>query len=217
MLSASVAPVHEAYGPPEAAGTAKFALMMDTFFDCLNVRSASEHKFKRKPYLAPYKSLVDERFSWLEKEFLPFFEEWRISTKNRAGNYTPNARSKMFISWQTYEGLQITSLAAIEATKFLLTEGVEYVLTERFCQDPVEEYFGNQRKLGHRSDNPDMFTSGHNTNTLRIQQEGERTKKRHGGMFQKMLFPNERHHILKSMFNTTIIAKISWHPHQIIP
>ena len=49
---------------------------------------------------------------------------------------------------------QITTLASIEATKFLLTEGFDFVLTERFCQDPVEEYFGNQRKLGRRSDNP---------------------------------------------------------------
>ena len=28
----------------------------------------------------------------------------------------------------------------IEICKFLLQEGMEYVLTERFCQDPVEEY-----------------------------------------------------------------------------
>ena len=40
--------------------------------------------------------------------------------------------------------------------KFLLGEGMEYVLTERFCQDTLEEYFGNQRKLGRRSDNPDV-------------------------------------------------------------
>ena len=77
------------------------------------------------------------------KEFLPFFDEWQRSAKNRIGNYTPKARSKMFISWQTYESLQITSFAAIEAIKFLLSEGVDYVLTERFCQDPVEEFFGN--------------------------------------------------------------------------
>ena len=56
----------------------------------------------------------------------------------------------MFLSWQTYEGLQITTLAVIEETKFLLTEGCEFVLTVRFCQDPVEEYFGNQGKLGRR-------------------------------------------------------------------
>lgn len=35
----------------------------------------------------------------------------------------------------------MTAHSAIEATKFLLQEGTEFVLTERFCQDPVEEYF----------------------------------------------------------------------------
>ena len=144
VLSAFVAAVLKEFGPPEAAGTAKFALMMVKFFDCLNVRSDSEHKRKRKPYLAPYTSMVDERFFWFEHEFLPYFKAWMESTINRVGNFTPNARSKMFISWQTYEGLQITTLAAIEAIKFLLSEGLDFVLTERFCQDPVEEYFGNQ-------------------------------------------------------------------------
>ena len=46
---------------------------------------------------------------------------------------------------------------------------MEFVLTERFCQDPVEEYFGNQRGLGRRSDNPDLKTFGYNDNTIRIQ------------------------------------------------
>ena len=41
----------------------------------------------------------------------------------------------MFISWQTYEGCKITVNAVIEIRKFLLQEGMEYVLTERFCQD----------------------------------------------------------------------------------
>ena len=45
----------------------------------------------------------------------------------------------------TFEGFKITVHSAIKATKFLLEEGMEYVLTERFCQDPVKEYFGNQR------------------------------------------------------------------------
>lgn len=75
----------------------------------------------------------------------------------------------MFLSWQTYEGLQITAHSAVEATNFLLGEGMEYVLTERFCQDSVEEYFGNQRKLGRRSDNPDMRTFGYNNNTIMVQ------------------------------------------------
>ena len=75
----------------------------------------------------------------------------------------------MFISRQTYEGFKITVNAVIEIRKFLLPEGMEYVLTERFSQDPVEEYFGSQRKLGRRNDNPDICTFGYNDNTIRVQ------------------------------------------------
>lgn len=49
----------------------------------------------------------------------------------------------MFLSWQTYEGLKITVNSVIEATKFLLQEGMDFVLTERFCQDPEEEFLGS--------------------------------------------------------------------------
>ena len=75
----------------------------------------------------------------------------------------------MFLSWQTHEGMKITAHSVIEATKFLLREGTEFVLTERFCQDPLEEYFGNQCKLGRRSDNPDIRAFGYNANPIRIQ------------------------------------------------
>jgi hypothetical protein len=61
VLSSTVATVLKAFGPPEAAGTAKLCEMVDVFFDCLNVRSRTEHIRKRKPFLAPYTSLQDER------------------------------------------------------------------------------------------------------------------------------------------------------------
>lgn len=102
-------------------------------------------------------------------DFLEYLRLWKESTDNRPGNFTQNARGRMFLSWQTYEGIRITVHSAIEATKFLLHEGTEFVLTERFCQDPVEEYFGSQRKLGRRSDNPDMRAFGYHANTIRIQ------------------------------------------------
>ena len=108
------------------------------------------------------------RFQFL-LEFLEYLRRWKESTDNRPGNFSQNARSRMFISWQTHEGYKITVHSAIEATKFLLHEGTEFVLTERFCQDPLEEYFGNQRKLGRRSDNPDIRSFGYNANTIRIQ------------------------------------------------
>ena len=51
----------------------------------------------------------------------------------------------MFISWETYEGIQISVHSVIETTKYLLTQGMEFALTERFNQDCAEEYFGRQK------------------------------------------------------------------------
>ena len=110
----------------------------------------------------------DYRFQFFV-EFLEYLRLWKESTKNRPGNFNQNARARMFLSWKTYEGINVTVYSAIEAIKFLLQEGTEFVLTERFCQDPLEEYFGNQRKLGRRNDNPDIHAFGYNANTLRIQ------------------------------------------------
>ena len=106
------------------------------------------------------------RFQFL-MEFLEYLRSWKESTENRPGNYSQNARARMFFSWQTYKGFQLTVQYTIESTKFLLQGGMDYVLTERFCQDPVEEFFGKQRQLGRRSDNPDINQFGYNSNTIR--------------------------------------------------
>ena len=102
-------------------------------------------------------------------EFLEYLRSWKESTENRPGNYSQNARARRVLSWQTYEGFQLTVQSTIESTKFLLQEGMDYVLTERFCQDPVEEFFGKQRQLGRRSDNSDINQFGYNSNTIRTE------------------------------------------------
>ena len=98
--------------------------------------------------------------------FLEYLRKWKDSTEQRLSNFTQSARSKMFISWQTYEGFQITVNAVVDICKFLLQEGMEYVLTERFCKDPV---FGSQRKLRRRNGNPDIRTFGYIDNNIRVQ------------------------------------------------
>ena len=40
---------------------------------------------------------------------------------------------------------------------------------ERFCQDPLENYFGHQRSLGARKDNPSLRDFGFNDNAIRNQ------------------------------------------------
>ena len=64
VLSSSLAEVLRAFGPPEAAATSKLCEMVDNFFDCLNGRSLPESQ-KRKPFLAPYRSIDDKRYIYL--------------------------------------------------------------------------------------------------------------------------------------------------------
>ena len=74
----------------------------------------------------------------------------------------------MFISWQTYEGIQISVHSVTEATKYLLAQGMEFVLAERFNQDCVKEYFGRQTSAGCWSDNPSISQFGYD-NSIRMQ------------------------------------------------
>ena len=67
VLSETVSNVLNKFGPEEASGTGKFYLMMDKFFDCLNVRDTKEHITMRKPFLKPHESIDDVRFVWLDK------------------------------------------------------------------------------------------------------------------------------------------------------
>ena len=73
----------------------------------------------------------------------------------------------MFLSWQTYEAILITTHSSIELVKFLLQNNVNYVLTERFCQDPLENYFGRQGSMGRRRYNPNFQQLGYQDNTIR--------------------------------------------------
>ena len=169
VLSSTVSNVLTEYGPNEAAGTAKFCFLMDSFFDIMNIRNTQETLHKQKPFLLPFSSVNDPRFAWLQNVFLKYFEDWLHSIEQRPGNFSRNAHNNMFLSRQTYEGLKITVNSVIELVQFLLDHDVRYVLTERFCQDPLENYFGRQRSMGARKDNPSLRDFGFNDNTIRNQ------------------------------------------------
>ena len=42
-------------------------------------------------------------------------------------------------------------------------------MRERFCKDPLENWFGRQRSLESRKDNPSTADFGHNNNAIRNQ------------------------------------------------
>ena len=168
VLSKSVAIALEEAGNDEVLGTAEFCRMMNDFFDCANVRSLTEHEKKRNPLIKPYTSQDDERFSWLKDVFVNYLETWKQSTMTREGNYSVDDRGKMFLSLQTYNGLKISVYLHIEAIQFLLSEGFQYVLCERFMQ---EDYFGHQRDKGGHSDNPIAQQFGYNDLTIAAQRD----------------------------------------------
>ena len=148
VLSSTVSKVLLKFGPPEATGTAKFCSLMDMFFDVMNIRDINSHKVELKTSLLPFSRVDDPRFSWLRNVFLQYFEDWLASIEQRPGNFSRNAKGKMFLSQQAYEEFKITINSITEAAQFLLQHEVSYVLAESFCQDPLENYFGDQLSLG---------------------------------------------------------------------
>jgi hypothetical protein len=52
----------EAFGTDDMTETSRLILLMDRFFDCLNVRSQFEGVRRRKPDLLPYSDVNDPRF-----------------------------------------------------------------------------------------------------------------------------------------------------------
>lgn len=169
VLSFSVGTMMGSRLGPEAEETKKLILLMNRFFDCLNVSSLVGGMFKRNSDLLPYTSLNDERFSFLENDVLGYFYEWKASIEKRPGNFTSAQKSKMFLSHQSFKGIEMTVKGFCGATRYLLSHGVPSVLSNVFCQDPLEEHFGRHRGMGQRSENPTLFAFGYQENKLRIQ------------------------------------------------
>ena len=48
----------------------------------------------------------------------------------------------MFLSYQTYVGLQINVHSVIETVRYILKNGMSFLLTEKCNQDCVEDNFG---------------------------------------------------------------------------
>lgn len=120
-----------------------------------------------------------------------------------------DSKKKMMLSRETLEGLKITGEIAmsniilwlhgifystlysvrsfVEMTRYLLQQGQDlFFLSERISQDPLENYFGQQRARGGRNENPTMHRTIQNAAALRVQKSqaldpvrGNCSRKRH--------------------------------------
>ena len=64
VLSETIGNVLNNFGSEEAEVSGQFCIMMDKFFDYLNVRNRKEHIIKRKLFLKPYESVDNIRLTW---------------------------------------------------------------------------------------------------------------------------------------------------------
>lgn len=61
-------------------------------------------------------------------------------------------------------------LSFVEVTTLLLAvPGVQFLLSEKFCQDPLESFFEKQCYKGGRNDNPSIKEFVDNAVSLRVQ------------------------------------------------
>lgn len=130
MLSESVGKALQLTDGPDVEETAKFVLMFDKFFDCLNVTNFTNAARKRKPFLEPYTSAEDVRLKvanahfillcaillllhvhfapqWLEEDFLGYLQSWKESVEARHG-YSDALKKRMQLSIETLQGIHRT-------------------------------------------------------------------------------------------------------------
>ena len=104
----------------------------------------------------------------MENDFIQYFDQWKTNVDNRPGNFTDKEKSCMQISYQTINGLKITTKSIVQCIRFLLQRGASFVLTGHLNQDPLEQLFGHLRHKGGANDNPTVFEATHALNTIRV-------------------------------------------------
>ena len=72
--------------------------------------------------MKPYDTVNDVHFAWLD-DFISYFTLWKEAIKERNDRpYIANSKANTFISWQTYEGLQVTVHSFKELVKFWIVQ-----------------------------------------------------------------------------------------------
>ena len=134
-LSSHVALGLERFGGPDNKATIEYVNVWNKWFDVVNIRNPIEWQKSGNPNKKPFTCQDDERFIWLEKGCLQWFQDWADQVKDRPTpafkkSFNAKERSRMFIAKPTWEGLYMTTNSKIELTRFLLASGAKYVLTE---------------------------------------------------------------------------------------
>lgn len=128
---------------------------MNKFFDCVNGKDDGLEK--SNPDKAPFTDPNDARLSFLENDFLGYFEQWKHNVVNRPGIFSASDRSRMIVSHQALGALQITVKGLSGAIRYMLVEAKAPSVGARvFNQDPLEQYFSIIRRKQGDNRNPTL-------------------------------------------------------------
>ena len=131
VLSATVAnALQYAYGNA-VNSNAEFINILNRWFDIMNVKNLYEGQHTRNSDLLAFTDVNDSRLTWLEKDFPQYFDAWKSAAEARTGKHSQKERMQMQLSYQTINGLKLTSLSAAAIVRKLLNSGAPFVLT---CQ-----------------------------------------------------------------------------------
>ena len=150
VLSKTMANAIRRRNRPEILETANFCEMMDEWVDCLNGRYLNVPK----PNLLPYKANIpnDSRYQWLEENFLRWLHEWQVEIEALPG-ISRSERNRFLLSYQTSEGLKMTTKSFVALAKTVLAEeGAQFLLLEKLNQDRLEVFFAKLRRSCGDSD-----------------------------------------------------------------
>lgn len=116
----------------DAGATIRFMKTVKEWFDM------HDTSFAGSGYKAPICSPHDNRLLWLENTFTVYIKNVQSCSV---------ASGKGALTEETFEALLFTTQSTVETTRFLLQEGVRYVLTKNLNSDPVEALFGRIRQM----------------------------------------------------------------------
>ena len=98
----------------------------------------------------------------------------------------------------------------MDVTKYILNKHSKenlFTLSECFSQDPLENYFGQQRARGGRSDNPTVQRSLHNACALSVQKSMALDPVRGNSRCKCRLFDNKTELTIDDIDNTPLLKR----------
>ena len=124
--------------------TLMFMIMINRWIEMHDISSTTQAKRQRLHNKQPFSHPDDPRLKWLVEKFLVWLENWK--------NGTAAAR---FLTSETYQAIKQTTMATVSNIPYLLSKGMDFVLTRKFTSDNMEHLFSSLRQCNGGNYNMD--------------------------------------------------------------